>query len=263
MGEGGIAHDDRGAQPQERLARLLLGFKPAFEDTAAHQRRYANHSDGSWSSGVHGPTLFVAVLMLISAILFKAWQLSKKPNTILYDLREYTCIRVEESGLGDAVREQRTRAYAFVEDPINKTMDKAQKVYQFFLYLIGLRERLRTKVRESRGKLIAEQVRTEKASAGKTIRRASIEDARRVAESELRAARSDEDHPLPPLRTSKQSRQKKKLLVGFGGKPQEEPKQTNPGKGKKKRKEQGPSATLLGGGMTDDASDDAPDDAPV
>ena len=117
-------------------------------------------------------------------------------------------------------------------------------------------------MRESRGKLIAEQVRTGKASAGQTIRRASIEDARRVAESELRAARSDEDHPLPPLRTSKRSRQKKKLLVGFGGKPQEKPKQTNPGKGKKKRKELGPSATLLGGGMTD-ASDDAPDDAPV
>lgn len=48
----------------------------------------ANHSDGSWSSGIYGPSLFVAVLMLISAILFKAWQLSKKPNTILYDLRE-------------------------------------------------------------------------------------------------------------------------------------------------------------------------------
>ena len=61
-------------------------------------------------------------------------------STASSPLRRYTCIRVEESGLGDAVREQRTRAYAFVEDPINKTMDKAQKVYQFFLYLIGLRE---------------------------------------------------------------------------------------------------------------------------
>ena len=61
-------------------------------------------------------------------------------STASSPLRRYTCIRVEESGLGDAVREQRTRAYAFVEDPINKTMDKSQKVYQFFLYLIGLRE---------------------------------------------------------------------------------------------------------------------------
>lgn len=46
----------------------------------------ANHSE--FSSGVYGPSLFVAVLMLISALLFRAWQLSKKPNTILYDLRE-------------------------------------------------------------------------------------------------------------------------------------------------------------------------------
>ena len=61
-------------------------------------------------------------------------------STASSPLRRYTRIRVEESGLGDKVREHHARAYAFVEEPINKTMDKVRKVYQLFTSVIGLRE---------------------------------------------------------------------------------------------------------------------------